>query len=44
MRHFADKIHLERFQGIEADSGHWYKHIEILGSGANAISEGNTAC
>jgi serine/threonine protein kinase len=38
MRHFTDKIHLERFQGVESDAGHWYKHIEILGSGGNAIT------
>jgi serine/threonine-protein kinase len=32
------KLHLEPFQGIESSTNNWYKHIEILGSGANAIT------
>lgn len=34
----SDRIYFERFQGIQASPGQWFKHIEILGSGGNAIT------
>ena len=34
----ADSIYFAVGQGIKADSGVWYKNIQTLGTGANAVT------
>lgn len=34
----ADSIYFDVGQGIKADSGVWYKNVQTLGTGANAVT------
>ncbi len=35
---YGDSIFFDVGQGIKADSGHWYKAIQLLGTGGNAVT------
>jgi hypothetical protein len=34
----ADSIYLDFLQGIQAQSGEWYKKLQVLGTGGNAVT------